>query len=137
MISPHTPTYAADTAIGQLLNKFAQGDATMVHHVADDIDFRIDHFKDDLDTSWQMAGSLTELLGILQRLGQEVFPKGTQALGIDTFCIGGDWHLTRFNQHFFYGVRQCEVTSLTFILSHETGGKVDYFREIVTDVTNV
>lgn len=137
MLSPTPLNPASDTAIEQLLSKFAQGDASMLSHIADDIDFRIDHFKDDLDTSWQTAGSLNELLGVLERLGKEVFPKGTLALGIDTFSIGGDWHLTRFNQRFFYGVRHCEVTSLTHIISHETDGKVDYFRETVTDVTNI
>ncbi|WP_206601090.1 hypothetical protein [Pseudophaeobacter leonis] len=106
-------------------------------NVADDIDFRIDHFKDELDTSWQTAGSLNALLDVLDRLGKEVFPKGTQALGIDTFSLGGGWHLTQFNQQFFYGLRQCEVTSLTHIMSHETDGKVDYFRETVTGVTNL
>lgn len=132
-----TPTKVADTEIEQLLTKFAQGDAAMVTHIADDIDFRIDHFKDDIDLSWQAAGSLPELLEVLGRLGQEVFPKGTLALGIDTFSIGDDWYLTRFNQQFYYGVRQCEVTSLTHIISHETDGKVDYFRETVTHVTNL
>ena len=78
--SPNSaPTPAFHTAIGQLLHKFAQGDATMVSHIADDIDFRIDHFKDDLDLSWQAADSLPALLGVLGRLGQEVFPKGTLA----------------------------------------------------------
>ena len=137
MLSPASLTPVSDTAIGQLLSRFVQGDASMLSYVADDIDFRIDHFKDELDTSWQAAGSLTALLAVLDRLGKEVFPKGTQALGIDTFSLGGGWNLTRFHQQFYYGVRQCEVTSLTHIISHETDGKVDYFRETVTEVSNL
>lgn len=137
MLSTPTLTGATDTAIGQLLHKFVQADASMVAHIADDINFRIEHFKDDLDTSWQAADSLPALLGVLGRLDQEVFPKGTLALGIETFSIGDDWFLTRFNQQFYYGMRKCEVTSLTHIISHETDGKVDYFRETVTNVTNI
>jgi hypothetical protein len=137
MISPSPLNPVSDTAIEQLLSKFAQGDASMLSHIADDIDFRIDHYKDELDTSWQQAGSLNALLGVLERLGKEVFPHGTLALGIDTFSLGGDWHLTQFNQQFFYGVRQCEVSSLTQIITHETDGKVDYFRETVTDITSL
>ncbi|UOA26276.1 hypothetical protein [Pseudosulfitobacter sp. DSM 107133] len=130
-------TPATDTAIGQLLHKFTQGDASMLGHVADDIDFRIDHFRDEADTSWQVAGSLDGLIQVLGRLGQEVFPKGTTALGLDTFALGEGWHLTRFHQRFYYGVRQCDVTSVTQIISHEAHGKVDYFRETVTDIVSV
>ncbi|MBM2293493.1 hypothetical protein JQX09_15800 [Sulfitobacter pseudonitzschiae] len=134
-MTPH-PTPVADTSIGQLLQKFTQGDPQMLSYVADDIDFRIDHFKDETDTSWQVAGTLTGLLSVLERLGTEVFPKGTTALRLDTFALGDGWHLTRFHQRFFYGVRQCEVTSVTQIISHETAGKVDYFRETVTGIQN-
>ncbi len=131
------PTPATDTAIGQLLHKFTQGDPQVLNLVASDIDFRIDHFRDDADTGWQVASTLTGLSGVLERLGKEVFPQGTTALGIETFALGDDWHLTRFHQQFFYGARQCEVTSVTHILSHETDGKVDYFRETVTGIQSV
>ncbi len=139
MLSLTPQTDATDTAIGTLLQKFTQGDATMLSHIADNIDFRIDHFQDEdgADISWQSAASLPEFLNVLERLGQEVFPKGTQAIGIDTLSIGDDWYLTRFHQKFYYGVRQCDVTSVTQITSHETDGKVDYFRETVTNVVNV
>ncbi|MEP3246821.1 MAG: hypothetical protein ABJN40_00330 [Sneathiella sp.] len=138
MLSLKPETEATNTAIGTLLQKFAEGDASMLTHVADDIDFRIDHYRDEdgADISWQSATSLTELLGVLERLGQDIFPKGTEALGIDTVSIGDDWYLTRFHQKFYYGVRECEVTSVTQIISHEADGKVDYFRETVTNVVN-
>ena len=97
----------------------------MFEYIAQDIDFRIDHFGDETDVSWQSAKT------------QDVFPKGTESLGIDTQNLGAGWHLTCFNQRFFYGVRQREVTSLTYITSHETDGKVDFFRETVTNIVNV
>ncbi len=136
MTNTAKPTLAQDTAIGQLLRKFTQGDSTMFDHVAPDIDFRIDHFHDEADTSWQTAQSLNALISVVGRLGQEVFPKGTIALGIDTQDLGDGWCLTRFNQRFFYGIRQADVTSLTYIMSHETEGKVDFFRETVTNIVD-
>jgi hypothetical protein len=51
--------------------------------------------------------------------------------------LGDGWHLTLFNQRFFYGVRQRDVTSLTFIVSHETDGLLDFFRETVTNIVDV
>lgn len=131
-----TPVPAAETAIGQLLSKFAQADPAMLNHIAEDIDFRIDHFRDDADTSWQVAGSLETLIAVIGRLGNEVFPRGTQALGVDVHTLGDGWHLTRFEQKFFYGLAQNEVTSLTYITSHETAGKVDFFRETVTNIVD-
>lgn len=132
-----TPVAAKDTAIGQVLAKFAAGDTTLFETIAEDIDFRIDHFRDDADTSWQHADSRDALALVVGRLGKEVFPKGTDALGIDCFALGAGWHLTCFNQRFFYGVRQQEVTSLTYIVSHETKGKLDFFRENVTNIMDV
>ncbi|UOA29750.1 hypothetical protein [Pseudosulfitobacter sp. DSM 107133] len=137
MTATITTTGPTDTAIGQLMHKFTQGDSSMLTHVADDIDFKIEHYKDDLDTSWQSASSIEGLMEVLGRLSAEVFPKGTLALAIDTSSLGDGWHLTRFNQQFFYGERQCEVTSVTHIISHEFDGKVDYFRENVTNVIDV
>lgn len=126
-----------DTVIGQVLIKFAAGDTSLFELIAEDIDFRIDHFRDEADTSWQQAESREGFAQVIGRLGQEVFPKGTEALAIDCFELGGDWHLTCFNQRFFYGVCQKDVTSLTYIVSHEADGQMDYFRENVTDIIDL
>lgn len=132
-----TPTKPEQTAIGQLLNKFVAGDPTLFELLSDDIDFRIDHFRDEADTSWQQAKSREALIGVITRLGQDVFPKGTKALGIETLALGNGWYLTLFNQRFFYAERQHNVESLTYIISHEADGLVDYFRETVTKIVDV
>ncbi|MCO6186587.1 hypothetical protein [Rhizobium sp. L1K21] len=132
---PHTKPQ--DTAIGQVLTRFAAGDPSLFELISSDIDFRIDHFRDEADTSWQQAKSREGLMAVVGRLGQEVFPKGTEALGIDSVVLGDGWHLTCFNQRFFYGERQRDVTSLTYIISHETNGMLDYFRETVTNIVNI
>ncbi len=131
------PVATEDTLIGQVLTKFAAGDPSLFELIAEDIDFRIDHFRDEADTSWQHATTKNALAQVIGRLGEEVFPKGTEALGVDCFALGAGWHLTLFNQRFFYGVRQREVTSLTYIVSHETDGQLDYFRENVTNIVDV
>ena len=122
-----TLTKTAETTIGQVLSRFAAGDPSLFELIADDVDFRIDHFRDEADTSWQLANSREALMGVMVQLSQDVFPKGTEALGIDVFALGDGWHLTRFNQRFFYGERQRDVTSVTFIISHETDGMLDFF----------
>lgn len=132
-----THTRTAETTIGQVLARFAAGDLSLFELIADDVDFRIDHFRDEADTSWQLATSREALMGVIGRLGQDVFPKGTEALGIDVFALGDGWHLTRFHQRFFYGERQRDVTSVTFIISHEADGLLDYFRENVTNIVDV
>lgn len=132
-----TPVTASDTVIGQVLAKFTVGDPSLFELIAEDIDFRIDHFRDEVDTEWQKAGTRDALMSVVGRLGQEIFPKGTEALGIDSFELGNGWYLTCFNQRFFYGVRQKSVTSLTYIVSHEENGALDYFRENVTNITDV
>jgi hypothetical protein len=131
-----TPVPSDTTAIGQVLAKFAAGDPSLFDLIAENVDFRIDHYDDDADTAWQQADTRTALMGVVGRLGQEVFPRGTEALGIDSFALGDGWHLTCFNQRFFYGLRQREVTSLTYIVSHETEGRLDFFRETVTNIVN-
>ncbi|MEM8692283.1 MAG: hypothetical protein AAGG57_10400 [Pseudomonadota bacterium] len=128
------PVATKDTAVGQVLAKFAAGDPSLFELIAEDIDFRIDHFHDEADTSWQHANTRDALMSLVGRLGEEVFPKGTHALGIDCFMLGEGWYLTCFNQQFFYGIRQEDVTSLTYIISHEDNGKLDYFRENVTNI---
>ncbi|MCV6584271.1 MAG: hypothetical protein OIF47_01920 [Marinibacterium sp.] len=130
------PVQTQDTAIGQVLTKFAAGDMSLFQQIADDVDFRIDHFRDSADTSWQQASSRDALMGVLGRLAQDVFPQGTRALGITCTALGDGWHLTRFHQAFHYGLEQRDVTSLTYILSHEADGVVDYFRETVTGIAD-
>lgn len=132
-----TPAPATGAAITALLQKFVAADPAMFDLIAPDIDFRIDHYRDEADTAWQAARTLPELIGVVQRLGQEIFPKGTRALGIDSYALGNGWYLTNFHQRFFYGLDQREVTSLTHILSHENAGKVDFFREIVTNIVDL
>lgn len=131
------PVATEDTVIGQVLTKFAAGDPSLFELIAEDVDFRIDHFRDEADTSWQLADSRNGLAQVIGRLGQEVFPQGTEALAIDCFELGAGWYLTCFDQRFFYGVRQQDVASLTYIVSHEADGQMDYFRENVTNIVNV
>ena len=48
-----TTTPLATHPIDQVLMAFAQGDVpTLLNVIADDVDFRIDHYRDDADTSW-------------------------------------------------------------------------------------
>ncbi|SFT33432.1 hypothetical protein [Sedimentitalea nanhaiensis] len=131
------PVKSEETAIGQVLAKFIAGDPSLFELISEDVDFRIDHYRDEADTSWQQATSREGLAEVIGRLGQDVFPKGTEALGIDSFALGDGWHLIRFNQKFFYGERQRDVTSLTYIVSHETDGLLDFFRETVTTIVEV
>lgn len=134
----HLKSVAAEnTVIGRVLAKFAAGDPSLFDLIAEDIDFRIDHYRDEADTSWQQADSRNSLAQVIGRLGKEVFPKGTEALAIDCYELGEGWHLTCFNQRFFYGVRQKDVTSLTYIVTHETDGQMDYFRENVTNIVDL
>lgn len=131
-----TDTPETGATITTLLRKFAAADPSMFDLVAPDIDFRIDHYRDEADTGWQIARSLPELIGVVQRLGQEIFPKGTRLQSVETRALGNGWYLTDFHQRFFYGLRQCEVSSLTHILSHESDGRVDFFRETVTTIVD-
>ena len=134
MTAPFPAVPAQDTVIGTVLQKFAAGDPSLFALIAEDIDFRIDHYRDEADTEWQVARSQQGLVEVVTRLGQEVFPKGTQPIGITCYPLGDGWHLTCFDQAFFYGVRQRDVTSLTYIVSHERDGLLDYFRETVTNI---
>lgn len=130
--APATATYPID----HVLAAFAQGDVpALLGRVADDLDFRIDHYRDDADTSWQLATSKADLVTVLQRLATEVFPRGTQILHTHSQPLGNDWVLTQFQQRFFYAVQQREVESLTWIVSHSQGDQIDYFRETVTTIT--
>ena len=133
-----TTTPLATHPIDQVLMAFAQGDVpTLLNVIADDVDFRIDHYRDDADTSWQVARGKAELLAVLQRLGAEVFPRGTAIVRTHSQDLGNGWVLTQFHQRFFYAVQQRDVESVTWITSHSQGGQLDYFRETVTTITPV
>ena len=124
--------------IDRVLQAFEAGNvAELMDHIADDIDFRIDHFHDEADTSWQVAADKAGLMAVLQRLATEVFPKGTRILERHSTPLGDDWSLTRLHQAFFYGVSQCDVNSVTWIISHASQGQLDYFRETVTTIDPV
>lgn len=132
-----TPVATKDTVIGQVMDRFAAGDPSVFELIAEDIDFRIDHFRDEADTLWQQARSREALMSVVGRLGEEVFPKGTEAISVDSFDLDQGWHLTLFKQRFYYGLRQKDVTSLTYIISHEANGELDYFRENVVGIEEV
>lgn len=127
MIERHT-----EIAIHQLLNLFAKGDLNMLDHLAENIDLRIDHYDDDADTSWQKCQNKADFISVLQRLSEEIFPKGTTILNLTSERLAQDWYITTFEQEFWYGLAKQDVFSRTFIVSHESDGKVDYFRENVT-----
>jgi hypothetical protein len=83
--------------IDHVLNAFAAGDVpTLLAHIDDGVDFRIDHYRDTADVSWQQAKDKAGLLAVLQRLAAEVFPRGTQIVQTESQALGGDWVLTRF-----------------------------------------
>ncbi|KRD50232.1 MULTISPECIES: hypothetical protein [Acidovorax] len=122
--------------IDRVLAAFEKGDVpTLLGSVADDMDFRIDHYRDDADTSWQVARNKADLLAVVQRLGTEIFPRGTKIVHTHSQPLGNDWVITQFHQRFFYAVQQREVESLTWIVSHSQNGQLDYFRETVTTIT--
>ena len=124
--------------IDRVLAAFEQQDVpTLLATIADDVDFRIDHYRDGADTSWQIARNKAEAMAVVQRLGTEVFPRGTKILHTHSQHLGNDWVLTHFHQRFFYAVQQREVESVTWITSHSRDGQVDYFRETVTAINTV
>ena len=127
--------HTAAMPIDHVLNAFAAGDVpTLLAHIDDGVDFRIDHYRDTADVSWQQAKDKAGLLAVLQRLAAEVFPRGTQIVQTESQALGDDWVLTRFHQRFFYAVQQREEESVTWIVSHSVQGRLDYFRETVTTI---
>lgn len=131
-------TQADTKTIDTILRAFEQGDAaTLLGHIDDNIDFRIDHYQDESDVSWQKAAGKAELLALLQRLGTEIFPKGTKMLEVNSQHLGDGWALTKLQQQFYYGAQQQTVDSATWIVSHSKDGKCDYFRETVANVLPV
>ncbi|WP_417669355.1 hypothetical protein [Roseibium sp.] len=131
----HSPETAP--IIDTVLRLFEAGDQSILNHIAPDIDFRIDHFRDEADVSWQNATNIQEFITVLTRLASDVFPKGTTIVGLATQGLGNGWAFTRFEQRFFYAVQNREVQSVTYITSHETVGKMDFFRETVTTIEPV
>lgn len=126
-----TETETIDT----LLRAFERGDGASLFGLIDDnIDFRIDHYQDETDVAWQKATNKADMLALLQRLGTEVFPKGTKMLEVSSNPLGGGWVLTKLHQQFYYGMQAQDVESVTWIISHSKDGRCDYFRETVTSV---
>tara|TARA_B110000211_G_scaffold221431_1_gene269041 strand:- start:635 stop:1039 length:405 start_codon:yes stop_codon:yes gene_type:complete len=123
---------SGDIAIHQLLNRFEQGDMSLLDLIADDIDLRIDHYKDDADTHWQQCNNKSDFIGVLTRLGEEIFPRGTVINTLNSESLGEGWYCTIFDQSFWYGLEEQYVKSRTYIISHELDGQIDYFRENVS-----
>jgi len=124
------------SAIKELLYAFEAGDMIrMDETITDDFDLRIEHYGDpEANVSWQRSSDRTGFHALLARLSQEVFPRGTRILSLDTRILGNGWTLTGFRQQFFYLPRGGEVIGETWILAHESEGKLDFFREIATPV---
>ncbi|UWQ78161.1 hypothetical protein K3725_12630 [Leisingera sp. S132] len=132
-----TATAAQRPVIDQVLKQFEAGDPAILGLIAPDIDFRIDHYKDDADISWQAATGIEDFAKVLARLGQEIFPQGTLILESTSQDLGGGWFLTRFRQRFYYALAGAMVESGTLITTHQEDGKIDFFREVVTSVTEI
>ena len=130
-------TRAEPLPIHQLLNKLEEGDFSLLDLISDNIDFRIDHYNDDIDIAWQQCDNKQDFVIVLQRLTSEIFPKGTKIINISSNALNDGWYMTIFEQQFFYAVRGGEIFSRTFIISHEVNGKIDYFREHVTEVKDI
>lgn len=122
----------SNIAIHQLLNRFEQGDMSLLELVANDIDLRIDHYNDDADTGWQQCDNKADFIEVLTRLGSEIFPNGTTINSLSSEPLGDGWYITTFDQYFWYGLAKKDVQSRTYIVSHELAGQIDYFRESVT-----
>lgn len=123
--------------IEQVLRLFEAGDPAILTLLAEDIDFRIDHYKDDADTTWQQARGMGAFGPVLQRLGQEIFPQGTRIRDLTTKTLCDGWAMTRMEQEFFYPRRNGMVNSVTYIITHEEAGQIDYFRETVTTIDTI
>lgn len=121
-------------AIHNVMNAFEKMDMGLFDYIADNVDLAIDHYKDDADTQWQKCQSKQQMAGLLGRLAQEIFPRGTKILALNSQSLGDGWYLTQFSQQFWYGILSKEVTGSSLIVSHESGGQVDYFRETVQKV---
>lgn len=133
MISRNEPI-----TIHKIMNKFETDDFTLLDHFSENIDLVIEHYNDDTDVSWQRCESKQGLTAVLQQLVQDVFPKGTKILGLESITIGDGWFISNFSQQFWYGVQEQTVVGSSVIISHENeAGQVDYFREVVQSVNPV
>lgn len=121
-------------AIKTLIQMFELGSPDLLDYVAADIDLRIEHYRDDVDVSWQYASNLQELMELLGRLVAEVFPQGTKIVSLDSRPLGGGWYQTKYVQRFWYPVQGQEVVGNSLFISHESQGRVDFLREVVTSV---
>ena len=131
-----TTNLTTNFPIDRVLAAFEKGDVpTLLGSVADDLDFRIDHYRDGADVAWQQAQGKAGVLAVLQRLAAEIFPQGTRILRAHSQALGDGWVLTQFHQRFHYGLQQREVESQTWIVSHSRDGLLDYFRETVATIT--
>ncbi|KPH63829.1 hypothetical protein AMS58_02370 [Pseudoalteromonas porphyrae] len=124
----------SDIAIHKVLNLFEKGNMALLDLIADDIDLRIEHYKDDAQTSWQQCNDKAGFITLLTRLSTDIFPKGTLITSMGSQALGDGWHITTFDQSFWYGEAKKDVSSRTYIISHELAGKVDYFRETVSTI---
>ncbi|MFT7372049.1 MAG: hypothetical protein ACI9T9_000730 [Oleiphilaceae bacterium] len=122
----------SNIAIHQLLNRFEKGDMSLLELIADDINLRIDHYKDEADTKWQQCENKTGFITVLTRLGAEIFPQGTVINNLSSESLGNGWYITTLDQTFWYGLARKKVQSLTYIVSHELNEQIDYFRENVS-----
>ena len=124
-------------AIHNLMNEFELGGIGLFDYVDTELDLSIDHFKDDADTQWQKSKNAMELGNLFGRLQTEIFPKGTKILRLESQSLGEGWYITHLSQQFWYGLKKEEVIGRSLILSHESDGKVDYFRETVQSVIEI
>jgi len=125
--------------VDELLYAFEQGDLVKMDQLlSDDFNLRIEHYGDDaVHVSWQHSTNRAEFYLLLERLSKEVFSRGTKILSLETQTLQDGWTLSKFKQQFYYEVRKREVLGETWILAHEKGDRLDYFREIATPVINV
>lgn len=123
--------------IHQLLNKFEEGDLSLLDLISEKIDFCIDHYEDNTDVSWQEGNNKQDFIAVLTRLTSEIFPQGTKIVNISSSALKNGWYMTIFEQQFFYGVKGVDIFSRTFIISHEIDGKIDYFRENVVEMKDI
>lgn len=124
----------AGIAIHQLMNKFESQDMSLLEHVADNIDLAIEHYQDETDVAWQQCTDKEGFVRVLGRLAEEVFPKGTNIVALNSESLGEGWVITRLTQRFWYALMEQEVTGKSIIISHEHNNTVDYFREVVQSV---
>ena len=132
MAGNSTQQFEADPVLSAIAVAYKNPDYALI---ADDVDFRIDHYRDDADVAWQQAQGKAGVLAVLQRLATEIFPQGTRILRAHSQALGDNWVLTQFHQRFHYGLQQREVESQTWIVSHARDGLLDYFRETVATIT--